>query len=485
MKTALYMRVSTLEQAQEGYSLLSQKRKLIAYCEAMGWTVSNIYADEGISGASISKRPSCSQMLVDIKKGMYENVLIVKVDRLCRNTKELLEIVEILQNYNVRLNAVDEKIDYTTYVGKMVLTMLGSFAEFERNRITQRFKEGRTQKVLQGIKSKTSTPLFGYNYENAYYSINYSEAKIVKKVFELALNNVSFHEIARIIGADPNYNTNNMVWSPDKVRRILRNPTYKGCTYNGYFRHDHTVNYDALIVKAVNVEQIISEEDWDTINAILKTRQNTRTRKFSLNDFTFGDVAYCGVCGKKMYAKNSKDRGNKRRYYYRCTNKGKNFNLDGAYQFCSVCCVENSTAEKLFLQYFEDVIIAPKKPDETVEDNNKKIIEIEKELKLLDYKKLSLSKKFIEDLITPDIYFSLNAEYNDQCKSLQNELELLKNEKSATVQDHDTLLNLKVPLRDLWAVMSKEEKRKFITVHFEKVYITKNGITNVEFRKTS
>ena len=485
MKTALYMRVSTLEQVQEGFSLQSQKRKLIAYCEAMGWTVSNIYADEGISGASISKRPSCSQMLADIKNGMFENVLIVKVDRLCRNTKELLEIVEILQKYNVRLNAVDEKIDYTTDVGKMVLTMLGSFAEFERNRITQRFKEGRTQKVLQGIKSKTSSPLFGYNYENSHYIINHSEAKIVKKVFELALNNVSFHEIARRISADPNYNTKNIVWNPDKVRRILRNPTYKGCTYNGYFCHDNTVNYDALIVKAVNVEQIISDEDWNNINAILKSRQGSHTRKFSLNDFTFGDVAYCGVCGKKMYAKNSKERGDKRRYYYRCNNKGKNFNLNGSFNPCPVCCIENSKAEKLFLQYFEDVIIAPKKPVEIVEDDSKKIIEIEKELKLLDYKKMSLSKKFIDDLITPDIYFSLNAEFNEQSKSLQDELELLKNKKSATVQDHDTLLNLKVPLRDLWAVMSKEEKRKFITVHFEKVYITKNGITNVEFRKTS
>ena len=318
MKTALYMRVSTLEQAQEGYSLPAQKRKLISYCEAMGWTVYKIYADEGISGASIKKRPAVLQMIKDIKNGEIENVLIVKVDRLCRNTKELLEIVDILNQHNVRLNAVDEKIDYTTDVGKMVLTLLGSFAEFERNRITQRFKEGRQQKVMQGIKSKCGKILYGYKYENGYYRALPLESEAIRKIYKLVLENKSIHEISKIIAKDPLYNSANIMWDPERVKRILRNPTYKGFTFTAFFSHGRHYNYDALMIKANNIDPIVDEVTWNQVHEILKARSGKTQRKFSIEDFAFGDVAYCGVCGRKMYARNSKSNDNKRRFYYRC-----------------------------------------------------------------------------------------------------------------------------------------------------------------------
>lgn len=484
MKTALYMRVSTLEQVQEGYSLQSQKRKLIAYCEAMGWSVYKIYADEGISGASIKKRPAVLQMINDIKNGEIENVLIVKVDRLCRNTKELLEIVDILNKHNVRLNAVDEKIDYTTDVGKMVLTMLGSFAEFERNRITQRFKEGRQQKVMQGIKSKSGKVLYGYKYENNYYHALPLESEVIRKIYELALENKSIHEIARIIGTNPHYNYNNIEWNTDRVRRILKNPTYKGYTFTAFFKNGRHINYDALQVKATNIDPIVDEITWDKVNTILRSRVGSTQRKFSIDDFAFGDVAYCGVCGKKMYARNTKSKNNKRRYYYRCYYKRQSVNLDDSVKACPVCCVENSTAERLFLEYFHDLTITPIKPTSSVDtDDNKTIQEIQRQLNAIELKRISLSKKFVEELISTDVYSQLNQEYNQEYENLTTRLNLLQNKKSATANiDYDTLLKLKVSLKEMWGLMNTSEKRTFITLHFEKVYITKERITKVVFR---
>lgn len=488
MKTALYMRVSTMEQATEGYSLASQKRKLLAYCEAMNWSVYKIYSDEGISGASITKRPAATQMLKDVKNGEIENVLIMKVDRLCRNTKDLLEIVDILKKYNVRLNAVDEKIDYTTDVGKMVLTLLGSFAEFERNRITQRMSEGRTQKVLSGIKSRAGVLLYGYDYIDGHYHKKPLEAMCINKVFNLALEHKSIHEIARIMAHDTS-NANNKEWDCERVRRILRNPTYKGYTFTSFYRNGLHYNYDALMVKAVNVDPIVDEITWDNVNNILRSRNGKTQRKYSIEDFVFGDVAYCGVCGYKMYARNSKSNGNsgKRRYYYRCQYKRKSYNLLDNVEKCPVNCVENSTAERNFLNYFENLELNPVKPNELTIDETKLIEEIKLKLKQLDKKRNSLSKKFVEDLISADTYSQINNEYTNEYTLLENELNNLENKKSAIIEnfDYDTLLNIKVTLRDMWGIMSKSEKRNFITLHFEKVYITKNCITKVIFRKAN
>lgn len=489
MKTALYMRVSTMEQATEGYSLASQKRKLLAYCEAMNWSVYKIYSDEGISGASITKRPAATQMLKDVKNGEIENVLIMKVDRLCRNTKDLLEIVDILKKYNVRLNAVDEKIDYTTDVGKMVLTLLGSFAEFERNRITQRMKDGRQQKVLTGIKSKSGVLLYGYDYIDGRYIAKPLEAKAIKAVFELALKNHSIHEIARIMAHSPELNADNSYWETEKVRRILRNPTYKGFTFTSFYSNGRHYNYNAIMCKASNVEPIVDEYTWNAVNKILQARFSTTQRKYSIDDFAFGDVAYCGVCGHKLYARNAKGNGNnaKRRYYYRCYDKKTRYNLDNTIQKCPVSSIENSTAERNFLNYFENLELTPVKPNELTVDETKLIEEIKVKLKQLEKKRNSLSKKFIEDLITAETYSQFNNEYTNEYTLLENELNNLANKKSATAEniDYDTILNFKIKLRDMWEIMTKSEKRNFITIHFEKVYITKNCITKVVFRKAN
>lgn len=170
-----------------------------------------------------------------------------------------------------------------------------------------------------------------------------------------------------------------------------------------------------------------------------------------------------------------------------CQYKRKSYNLLDNVEKCPVNCVENSTAEKNFLKFFDDLELTPIKPNELTIDETKLIEEIKLKLKQLDKKRNSLSKKFIEDLISADTYSQINNEYTNEYTLLENELNNLENKKSAIADnfDYDTLLNIKVSLRDMWGIMSKSEKRNFITLHFEKVYITKNCITKVVFRKAN
>ena len=485
MKTALYMRVSTMEQANEGYSLQSQKRKLIAYCEAMNWQVYKIYSDEGISGSNLEKRPAAIQMLEDIKSGVIENVLIMKVDRLCRNTKDLLEIVDLLKKHNVRLNAVDEKIDYTTDVGKMVLTLLGSFAEFERNRITARMNDGRTQKKINGIKSLSGKVLYGYKYVNNKFVVNPLEASGVKFIFESVLEHKSLRYIAKTIAYSKEYNCCNRIWTPAEIKSILKNPTYKGYTT---IKNNNNVTY----YKANNVEPIVSTDLWEKANVIISARSNNNTYKANADDYAFGDVAYCGKCGNKYNTRTIVDPNGKYKtqYYYRCMTNIKRYSQNpDEIKRCTKSCRSNARFENDFLNYFDNLVIQPAKPnnEEIVINNEQLKTDIEYKIKLLENKRISLSKKFVDDLITPEMYSTLNNEYNQEYDSLKNQLKNLDNKKSAIIEniDYDTLLKFKMNLREMWEIMTKSEKRNFITLHFEKIYFTEDGVTKVIFRKAN
>lgn len=484
MITGLYMRVSTMEQANEGFSLPNQKRKLLAYCEAMNWSVGNIYCDEGISGYSIDKRPAVKQMLNDVKLGKLQNILILKVDRLCRNTKELLEIVDILNKYNVRLNAVDEQIDYTTDVGKMVLTLLGSFAEFERTRIANRMLDGKLQKINQGIKSLGCQAPYGYEYINNKFVIKPSEARVVKYIYDCVLNHKGYNSIAKSVAENLEFNFDHKTWSAQKIRRIIANPTYKGYCSNKDFSSSSNVVYK----KASNIEPIISEELWDTVNALVKARYKNNNTQLCRDDYVFYDVAYCGNCGKRLNARTVID-GKYKRFYYTCRFKTRYFAYDEDKKpKCHVSFISGNKIERYFLQYFDNLEIPLIKQDTNqiaLSDDDLKQ-DLLKQVHALQNKRKSLSNKFIDDLITPEVYAELNAEINNELDLLQKQIQTLdNNKKSAIIEniDYDTLLNIKITLKEVWNVMSSSEKRNFIALHFDKICFTKEGITKIVFKE--
>ena len=137
MKAALYLRVSTENQAKEGYSLEVQREYLESFAKREGAEAFKIYQDDGISGYS-AERPALKELLKDSKKKRFDLVLVYKIDRFSRNLKDLLNLVDELSSYGVGFKSATEPFDTTTSAGKLMLQQLGSFAEFGRNRITER-----------------------------------------------------------------------------------------------------------------------------------------------------------------------------------------------------------------------------------------------------------------------------------------------------------------------------------------------------------
>lgn len=232
LKTGIYVRVSTDEQAQEGFSIRGQTEKLKSYAMLKEWDIYDIYSDEGISGKNIVDRPAINRLIDDINEGKVNNVLVFKVDRLTRSTKNLIELVELFEEKGCVFNSLTESIDTDTPSGRMFLKIIGIFAEFERENLISRLKLGFERKVKEGYTLATNSVSYGYDRPKGQkiQSINPDEAKVVKEIFNMFVNeNMSRCGIAsNLNNRKIQCKQSGATWDATKIKDILTNPTYIG-----------------------------------------------------------------------------------------------------------------------------------------------------------------------------------------------------------------------------------------------------------------
>ena len=178
----LYIRVSTQEQAQEGYSVGEQKERLVAYCKAHDWLIVEIYVDPGYSGSNLN-RPGIQKLIADIKR--CDIVLVYKLDRLSRYQRDTLYLIEdVFLPNNADFVSVQESFDTSTPFGKAMIGLLAVFAQLEREQIKERTKMGRVARAKSGLHHGGGYIPIGYNYENGKLIINPYEAEQVRKIYE-------------------------------------------------------------------------------------------------------------------------------------------------------------------------------------------------------------------------------------------------------------------------------------------------------------
>ena len=149
MKAAIYIRVSTEDQAKEGYSLEVQKEYLESFAKREGFEVFKIYQDDGISGYSLD-RPALKELMRDVKLKQFDLVLVYKTDRFSRKLKDMLNVIDELESLGIAFKSATEPFETTTSTGKLMFQQLGSCAEFERNRIIERVVPGMLKGALKG-----------------------------------------------------------------------------------------------------------------------------------------------------------------------------------------------------------------------------------------------------------------------------------------------------------------------------------------------
>ena len=172
MQTAIYCRVSTEEQATEGFSIHAQKDKLTKYASINDWDIVDYYVDDGISGKNLTDRKEVSRLIEDVKKGKINNVLIYKLDRLTRSVKDLIYLIELFDSHNCTFNSQTEKIDTSNAVGRMFVKIIGIFAEFERENLAERVSLGYEQKTREGNYTNCNG-VYGYEVNTKCHTKNW------------------------------------------------------------------------------------------------------------------------------------------------------------------------------------------------------------------------------------------------------------------------------------------------------------------------
>lgn len=293
-KVAIYVRVSTTNQAEEGYSIDGQIDSLEKYCEAMGWDVYNKYIDAGFSGGSL-KRPEMANLINDVKKGLFDTVLVYKLDRLSRNVRDTLYLIKDVFNINkIDFVSIQENIDTSSAMGTLFLTLLSAIAEFEREQIKERMQLGKLGRAKSGKSMQWAKTSFGYDYikETGTLSVNPYQALIVRKMFEWYLSGMSVTKLRDTLNEQYGQDKE---WSYRTVRVILSNPVY--CGYN---------QFKGQIFPGTH-EAIISEDDFNKTQEEIKTRQRTAAQRFNPRPFQakymLSGIAQCGYCSAPLAIK--------------------------------------------------------------------------------------------------------------------------------------------------------------------------------------
>ena len=217
-----YIRVSTDEQAQEGYSLQMQENKIRAYCELHDLDLMDVIVDAGISGQNIKGRPDALQLMSLIRGKKISSVVVYKLDRLSRSLRDLIEIADLLKKKRVALHSVTEKLDSSTPHGKFFFNITGSLAELERETISDRVKSGMAEKKAQGGRITRHAP-YGYQFTPDGKLIeNLQEQRIVKRIRQLNSNGFSIRAIEQKLFNEGILNRSSKKLTGTQIWRILQ-----------------------------------------------------------------------------------------------------------------------------------------------------------------------------------------------------------------------------------------------------------------------
>lgn len=216
LKAVAYVRVSTAEQAREGWSLRVQRKRVRAYCDARGWRLAKVYADEGVSSAA--RRPAFDAMVDDVLANGVDVIVAMKLDRLGRSAAGLLALYERLESKGVNIVTIEDGIDTSTANGRLMRTILAALAEWERDVIRDRTRNGVRAAMDDG--RRIGQPPFGYAVRDGRLIERPDEQKILRRIRSRHAAGASLAIIARELN-DSGTSPRRGRWHPTTVARAL------------------------------------------------------------------------------------------------------------------------------------------------------------------------------------------------------------------------------------------------------------------------
>ena len=464
-KVAIYVRVSTASQADEGYSIDEQKAKLEAYCEIKDWKIYDTYIDGGFSGAN-TQRPELERLISDAKRKKIDIVLVYKLDRLSRSQKDTLFLIEdVFAKNDVAFISLQENFDTSTPFGKASIGMLSVFAQLEREQIKERMMLGKEGRAKNGKSMSWTTIPFGYDYskETGILSVNPTQALIVKRIFTEYLNGKPVVKIIRDLNTEGHVGRKRP-WGETITKYLLKNETYLGKSkYKGkVFEGQH--------------DAIISQELFDLVQLEVEKRQittlerNNNPRPFRAK-YMLSGLMKCGYCGASLglYVAPKNKKGISK-YKYQCRHR---YHKDKALR-CNSGWYSKNELENKVIKELERLKFDPKYKKETLakKDETIKVEDIKKQLERINKQVSKLTELYLDEVITRKDLDEKNAKIKTERQYLEEQLEI---QKSNVMSIRKRKLSRLLKDFDI-EKLSYEEASKIVKSVIKEIVVTKDDM---------
>lgn len=448
----VYLRVSTREQAEEGYSLSEMEDRLRKYCDAMGWILVKVYIDPGYTGSNMD-RPALQEMIREIEKGNADIVLVDKLDRLSRSQFDTLYLInKVFTENNCAFVSRAEAFDTSTPFGRAMVGILSVFAELERERMKERVADGKEGRAKEGkYKGGGHVPI-GYDYEkeSGKLMVNKYEAMQVKEVYDLFLARTPVYTIQQIMN-EKGYRTKYGDWKEVTIRNMVENRVYlgeiphKGKWYEGL--HDAIIDIDTFN----KAQEILKERDITNANY----KQGRRYRS------PLGGLIWCGCCTAKYLWRpiGAKTKTGNRRTYYMCYSRAKHDKKMIKDPNCQNTNYRSDVLEEIIFAEVRKL-----KTDPLYFDGIKKSIDHNARRKLIE-KRINQIDSQVSKLT--DLYTLGSIDLN----VIKAKIEPLSGEKKSLEAELD---NIKEVLSDI----SKEEVYELVDLFNNALESNENGLVN-------
>ena len=507
-RVAIYCRVSTVEQAEEGYSVDEQRRRCIEYCEKEDHEVFKVYEDRGISGKNISGRPGLKDLLKDANDKKFDLVVVWKLNRISRRLIDILNIVDTLDKNSIAFRSLTESFETETPAGKLQLNIMGAIGEFERGTIAENVKMGMIARAREGKWNGgkvlgydvVEIPSEGKKRKETKLVINEKEAMTVRRIFELYSEGHGYKATVNRVNKEGHKSKRGNAFSTASIKEILKNPVYIGkIRYN--VRQDwnekrrKNINPNPILVDGEH-KAIIDDETWEKVQIILKDRSKTHNRVYD-SEFPLSGLLKCPACGASMTISRSyhkrKDGTKKVAEYYACGNwKNKGTAV------CNSNSIRAEVADEVVINKLIEMVnnkLLLKKVINNINKNKSSKLKpkldemnvVNKEIDRLSGKKNSSIELFEDGILT-------KSELAERIKKLNEEIDTLKFRVDELKQDVMLAEGEPVPFELVSQVMKKfgeifkesstrQQRKQLLNLLVSKITIDKSrNIDSIELQ---
>ena len=467
----LYLRVSTEDQAREGFSLPEQKERLETFCKFKGYEIVDYYEDAGISAKTGNFRPEFERLKEDIRSKRINTIIALKLDRITRSIFDWEKLMTFLDENDAYIDCANDEVNTTNANGKMVSRLLMSVSQNEIERTSERTKVGLAGAIKQG-HLPSQAPL-GYKHENKKLVIDYSTKDVVVRIFELYYNGNSYQTISNILNEEQVLGKTN--WRDSTITAILENEVYKGDFVHGK-RTKHPTYYENV------VEPLVSKEMWEDCQT--QKKKNSRAYQRTLT-YLFLQKIRCPRCNNLMGGKATKKKNGNVYYYYYCNDCKLNLkeNVIEEYfeNFINEIVEYDSVVNQFFLPMIKQKFDEPKEL-------------LEKELDKQNAKLDRIRKAYISGAFDLEEYNAEKKIVDEAISKIQSELDTTNITEELKFTPQDILLKRdidfinKVKLKDeykertkTWKDYTREEKSDLIMKYVDDItLIEKNKVMIVD-----